>query len=83
MKISAFLVHEAVQNAPIDADSKTLFRQARAAIGEILAQLGAKFEFISKGCGRRLEPQEMPGLYGFCSLDHAALCPTCQKEQPS
>lgn len=83
MRISAFLVHEAMQNAPLGTNWESEFRQARAATTEVLAQVAAKFEFISKGCGRVFAAWEMPGLWGFCSLDHAALCTTCRKDQPS
>ena len=76
MKVSPYLVHEAMQNAPID---DVLYRQARAAIANVLDQLGTRFTFTPRGCGRR---HGKPELWGFCSADHSVLCIACESDQP-
>lgn len=80
MKVSPYLVHEAMQVAPVDPDWKAQFRQASAAIQDTIAQLSVRFTFVPRGCGKR---HDKPSLYGFCSADHAILCVNCEGDQPS
>lgn len=79
MTLSPYLVHEAMQNAPIDPSWKAEFRQARAAIANVIVQLSTHFTFVPRGCGKR---HDKPAPYGFCSADHAILCSTCEGDQP-